>query len=72
MGLLTIIRKVKRKEKEMRIFMVGLDNAGKTTIVKRINGEDTTSALTFGTSGVKRRCDHIGEIIMNRPMAWCG
>lgn len=24
----------------MRILMVGLDNAGKTTIVKRINGED--------------------------------
>ncbi|EFJ26161.1 ARF-like GTPase [Selaginella moellendorffii] len=40
MGLLTIIRKVKRKEKEMRILMVGLDNAGKTTIVKRMNGED--------------------------------
>lgn len=117
----------------------GLDNAGKTTIVKRINGEDTSkisptlgfniktmqynrfvrtswswafrfrifrpvlccsyddddassdsrvrkmcsdvrttceriaaSALTFGTSGAKRRCDHIGEIIMNRPTAWCG
>ncbi|BBN06877.1 ADP-ribosylation factor-like protein 2 [Marchantia polymorpha subsp. ruderalis] len=42
MGLLSIIRKVKRKEKEMRILMVGLDNAGKTTIVKRINGEDTS------------------------------
>mmetsp|Transcript_7713 Transcript_7713/g.22850 ORF Transcript_7713/g.22850 Transcript_7713/m.22850 type:complete len:229 (-) Transcript_7713:1242-1928(-) len=40
MGLLTIIRKAKRKEREMRILMVGLDNAGKTTIVKRINGED--------------------------------
>lgn len=26
----------------MRILMVGLDNAGKTTIVKRINGEDTS------------------------------
>lgn len=43
MGLLTIIKKVKKKEKEMRILMVGLDNAGKTTIVKRINGEDTSS-----------------------------
>ncbi|KAI5082993.1 hypothetical protein GOP47_0002736 [Adiantum capillus-veneris] len=42
MGLLSIIRKVKKKEKEMRILMVGLDNAGKTTIVKRINGEDTS------------------------------
>eukprot|EP00898_Chlorokybus_atmophyticus_P005934 jgi/Chlat1/6341/Chrsp44S05797 len=40
MGLLTIIKKVKQKERELRILMVGLDNAGKTTIVKRINGED--------------------------------
>eukprot|EP00873_Tetraselmis_striata_P037504 jgi/Tetstr1/457768/TSEL_044313.t1 len=43
MGLLTIIKKVKKKEKEMRILMVGLDNAGKTTIVKRMNGEDTST-----------------------------
>ncbi|CAN4097311.1 unnamed protein product [Withania somnifera] len=42
MGLLSIIRKVKRKEKEMRILMVGLDNSGKTTIVLKINGEDTS------------------------------
>ncbi|KAI0493299.1 hypothetical protein KFK09_027575 [Dendrobium nobile] len=42
MGLLTIIRKIKRKEKEMRILMVGLDNSGKTTIVLKINGEDTS------------------------------
>lgn len=27
----------------MRILMVGLDNAGKTTVVMRINGEDTSS-----------------------------
>eukprot|EP00192_Tetraselmis_astigmatica_P015541 CAMPEP_0117666230 /NCGR_PEP_ID=MMETSP0804-20121206/10257_1 /TAXON_ID=1074897 /ORGANISM="Tetraselmis astigmatica, Strain CCMP880" /LENGTH=173 /DNA_ID=CAMNT_0005473745 /DNA_START=129 /DNA_END=649 /DNA_ORIENTATION=+ len=49
MGLLTIIKKVKKKEKEMRILMVGLDNAGKTTIVKRMNGEDiTTISPTLG------------------------
>ncbi|KAF5833840.1 small Arf-related GTPase [Dunaliella salina] len=49
MGLLTIIKKVKRKEREMRILMVGLDNAGKTTIVKRLNGEDiTTVSPTLG------------------------
>ena len=40
MGLLTIIKKAKAKEKEMRVLLVGLDNAGKTTIVKRVNGED--------------------------------
>ncbi|KAH0676447.1 hypothetical protein KY285_024248 [Solanum tuberosum] len=42
MGLLFIIRKMKRKEKEMRILMVGLDNSGKTTIVLKINREDTS------------------------------
>ncbi|XP_075475612.1 ADP-ribosylation factor-like protein 2 [Primulina tabacum] len=42
MGLLSIIRKIKRKEKEMRVLMVGLDNSGKTTIVLKINGEDTS------------------------------
>ncbi|XP_078438409.1 ADP-ribosylation factor family protein [Wolffia australiana] len=42
MGLLSIIRKIKKKEKEMRILMVGLDNSGKTTIVLKVNGEDTS------------------------------
>jgi len=35
MGLLTIIKKVKAKEKEMRLLMVGLDNAGKVRGVSR-------------------------------------
>ena len=40
MGLLTILKKVKQKEREVRILMLGLDNAGKTTVVKQLNGED--------------------------------
>ncbi|ODV61729.1 GTP-binding protein [Ascoidea rubescens DSM 1968] len=36
MGLLSIIRKQKLKDKEIRILMLGLDNAGKTTIVKKL------------------------------------
>lgn len=39
MGLLKILRKLKRKAKEMRILVLGLDNAGKTTFVKRLCGE---------------------------------
>jgi len=49
MGLLTILKKLKEKEKEMRILMVGLDNAGKTTILRKFNGEDVnTIAPTLG------------------------
>lgn len=43
MVLHTILKKLKRKEKEVRILILGLDNAGKTTIVKKLNGEDTST-----------------------------
>ncbi|KAK4884362.1 hypothetical protein RN001_000633 [Aquatica leii] len=49
MGFLTVLRKMKQKEKEMRILMLGLDNAGKTTILKRFNGEEIdTISPTLG------------------------
>lgn len=40
---------MKQKEKEVRILMLGLDNAGKTTILKKFNGEDIdTISPTLG------------------------
>ncbi|XP_072387694.1 ADP-ribosylation factor-like protein 2 [Diabrotica undecimpunctata] len=49
MGFLTVLKKMKQKEKEMRILMLGLDNAGKTTILKRFNGEPiNTISPTLG------------------------
>ena len=39
-GLLTILKKQKQKEREVRLLMLGLDNAGKTTVVKKFNGQD--------------------------------
>lgn len=43
MGQQKIIRKHKEKEKEMRVLILGLDNAGKTTIVKKFKGSDTST-----------------------------
>lgn len=43
MVLYTILKKIKEKEKQQRILILGLDNAGKTTIVKKLNGDDVDS-----------------------------
>lgn len=74
MGLLSILKKIKEKEKETRLLILcvavfiacslllccryagvlccagsGLDNAGKTTILKKFNGEDiSVIAPTLG------------------------
>ncbi|KAK6202661.1 ADP-ribosylation factor family-domain-containing protein [Scheffersomyces amazonensis] len=40
MGLLSIIKKQKLKDNEIRVLVLGLDNSGKTTIVKNMMGED--------------------------------
>jgi len=41
MGLLNLIRKqLKKTEKEVRILVLGLDNSGKTTILKSLSNED--------------------------------
>ena len=58
MGLLTILKKMKQKEKEIRLLMLGLDNAGKTTILKKFNGEniyDISPTLGFNIKTLEHR-----------------
>jgi len=45
MGLLSILRKLKKTEKEARILVLGLDNAGKTTILKQLSEEDCSHIM---------------------------
>jgi ADP-ribosylation factor-like protein 3 len=40
MGLLDFLRKLKRPETEARLLILGLDNSGKTTILKKLSEED--------------------------------
>ena len=43
MGLLSILRKLKSTpDRELRILLLGLDNAGKTTILKTLASEDVS------------------------------
>ena len=42
-GLLSLLRKLKADpQKELRILLLGLDNSGKTTILKSVASEDIT------------------------------
>lgn len=60
MGLLTILKKVKQKEQELRILILGLDNAGKTTILKKFNGEDVQQISPTGRNENPRSRRRIG------------
>ena len=58
MGLMSILRKLKQEEQELRILILGLDNAGKTTILKKFMGEDISTispTLGFNIKTVEHR-----------------
>jgi len=43
MGLLSLLRDLKKDDKELRILMLGLDNSGKTTALKKMAEEDVNT-----------------------------
>lgn len=53
-GLLSVIQKLKGSpEQELRIVLLGLDNAGKTTLLKRLASEEvsTITPTQVGAAG---------------------
>ena len=53
MGLLSLLRKLRKDEKEARIVVLGLDNAGKTTILKSLSEESITHIVPTQGFNVK-------------------
>ena len=48
MGLLSMLKKLKRKEREARVLLLGLDSAGKSTVLQRALGTNDAVAPTLG------------------------
>ena len=59
MGLLKLLRSLKKNEKEARILVLGLDNAGKTTILKALSDEDITTIMPTQGFNIKALVSHI-------------
>ena len=45
MGLLNLLKKLKKSEREARLLVLGLDNSGKTTILKALSDEDVSHIM---------------------------
>ncbi|XP_045455411.1 ADP-ribosylation factor-like protein 3 [Melitaea cinxia] len=54
MGLLSILKKLRSNpEKELRLLLLGLDNAGKTTILKQLASEDVSHVTPTAGFNIK-------------------
>eukprot|EP01006_Ploeotia_vitrea_P017887 TRINITY_DN49119_c0_g1_i1.p1 TRINITY_DN49119_c0_g1~~TRINITY_DN49119_c0_g1_i1.p1 ORF type:complete len:181 (-),score=88.45 TRINITY_DN49119_c0_g1_i1:85-627(-) len=58
MGLLSLLRKLKKTEKECRILLLGLDNAGKTSVLKRLSDEETSHIMPTQGFNIKSLVQH--------------
>ena len=45
MGLLNMLRKLKKSDNEARVLVLGLDNAGKTCILKKLSNEEIENIM---------------------------
>ena len=67
MGLLNLLRTLKRDDKEARILVLGLDNAGKTTILKALSEEDISTIMPTQGFNIKSLVSTIFDLTPCRP-----
>lgn len=65
MGLLTIIKKQKLKDNEIRCLILGLDNSGKSTIVNRLLPKEQRSSEITPTVGFQIHTTHIQDRLVS-------
>ncbi|KAL7540186.1 hypothetical protein ACHAXR_009921 [Thalassiosira sp. AJA248-18] len=53
MGLLSLLQKLKRSDNDARILVLGLDNSGKTTILKQLGNESINEVMPTQGFNVK-------------------
>ena len=63
MGLLNLLRKLKKTNNEARVLVLGLDNAGKTTILKKMSDEDPANIAP--TQGFNIKSLSVDEFKLN-------
>merc|ERR1719253_2286742 len=63
MGLLSLLRNLKKDSEEFRILMLGLDNSGKTTALKQLAGEDV--AHITPTQGFNIKSVNVANLKLN-------
>ena len=63
MGLLDLLRKLKSSDNEARILVLGLDNAGKTTILKKLSKEEIAHIMPTQGFNIKKLA--VGDFSLN-------
>ena len=73
MGLLNLLRSLKKSDKEARILVLGLDNAGKTTILKAMSEEDINTIMPtqgFNIKSLVRKNLRFSNLIYFSDVRW--
>ena len=65
MGLLNLLRTLKRDDKEARILVLGLDNSGKTTILKALSEESIDTIMPTQGFNIKSLVSNQGIDLSN-------